>query len=197
MKKKLRDLLFLVIGGIVIGAIGITATTHVLSSNEVKYTDSDGNVKDVQQAIEELYVKFSKVATNIETLPTGVKAIIYLDPTDLTKECDQFNSTSTSGTKTGCMKWYAFKEDDESYTMILDHNATSEVAWNSDNVNTSMKEVQAELDNLEDITKWQVTPRLIQAVEVADITGKSSYFDTTCESGCSTGENKYLSLIHI
>ena len=203
MKKILRDILFLVMGGIVVNIIGITATTYVLSSNEVKYTDPDGNVKDVQQSIEELYVKLDNVATNVKTLPTGVKAIIYLDPTDLTKECNQFNSTiGGTGTKNGCMKWYAFKEDDTSYTMILDHNTIAGVAWNSDNVNTSKKEIQTELDKLyppeeETPTNWKVKPRLITAQEVADITGNTNWnqnffdFDANCKSGCSTGENKY------
>ncbi|MBP3921136.1 MAG: hypothetical protein J6D28_06200, partial [Bacilli bacterium] len=36
---------------------------------------------------------------------------------------------SPTGVKTGCMKWYAFEEDANSYKMILDHNTTKGVAW--------------------------------------------------------------------
>ncbi len=61
----------------------------------------------------------------------GVLAIIYLDPTDLTKECNEKNSVSITGTNTGCMKWYVYKDDGTNYTMISDHNITDTIAWNS------------------------------------------------------------------
>ena len=188
MKKILRDILFLVMGGVVIGGIGITATNYAIGANEVKYTDLEGNEKDVKQAIDGLYVKLDKVATNIETLPTGVKAIVYLDPTDLTKECNQFNSTSTTGTKSGCMKWYAYAEDDESYTMILDHNTTAKV-----------KGSEASSQLTTDTAGWSGNPRLIHAQEVADITGNTSwtargsgfYFNGNTSGSQTTGSNIY------
>ncbi|MBP3920696.1 MAG: hypothetical protein J6D28_03930, partial [Bacilli bacterium] len=36
---------------------------------------------------------------------------------------------SPTGVKTGCMKWYAFEEDANSYKMILDHNIAVHVGW--------------------------------------------------------------------
>ena len=65
----------------------------------------------------------------------GLLAIIYLDPTDLTKECNAGNLApiTDEGPNTGCMKWYAYKEDANTYTMIADHNITGTVAWNSTN----------------------------------------------------------------
>ena len=57
------------------------------------------------------------------------KAIVYLDPTNLTNYCDSKNVTSTTGTKSGCMKWYVYEEDSKNYTMILDHNTTATYAW--------------------------------------------------------------------
>ncbi len=62
-------------------------------------------------------------------------AIVYLDPTDLTKECNEKNSVSTAGTNTGCMKWYAYKDEDGKYIMIADHNITGTVAWTSESNN--------------------------------------------------------------
>ena len=78
-----------------------------------------------------------EVITNIPVNGhTGVKAIVYLDPTDITAECNEvlaagnINSNgSKTGIKSGCMKWYAYEEDDTTYTMILDHNTTAKVAW--------------------------------------------------------------------
>ena len=108
-----------------------------------------------------------EVASNGETY----KAIVYLDPTDLTKTCDASNSVSTTGTKEGCMKWYAYKDDGTNYTMILDHNTTALVAWNSSGSNSEMNEVAVSLTS--DTATWAsgLNPRLIIADEVAEITG--------------------------
>ncbi len=179
-----------------------------ISGNTCNFTGTNLNQKLYYKIIAsnddgKIYENNGSVTTGSESnvivtdIPTGTKAIIYLDPTDLTKKCNQLNSTVGGTAKSGCMKWYAFKEDDTSYTMLLDHNTTAKVAWNSDNINTSMKEVQTELNNLVNVTKWEVTPRLIHAQEIANITGKSSIysfrFDSNCSlrGECSIGENKY------
>lgn len=60
---------------------------------------------------------------------TGVKKIVYLDPTNLNKKCTESDVKSDDEIKSGCMKWYAYKEDDNSYTMILDHNTTNLANW--------------------------------------------------------------------
>ena len=255
--KRILNIIFGILGLIIGGGIGITATTYVLQANEIEYK----NNKSVQEAIEELYTMAQNSGGSTETLPlgsvtvsgtqitipytgnypniycvygttenygsegtissnncsfsgssnttyyykivatdntgriyegsgsattlsgptrvltdlpTGVKAIVYLDPTDISKSCNASNSTEGDGIS-GCMKWYAFSEDDTSYTMILDHNTTAKVAWNSDRVNTSMKEVQTELNNLVSEAKWKVMPRLIHAQEIANITGNTSW----------------------
>ncbi len=113
---------------------------------------------------------------------TGVLKIVYLDPTDLTNSCDASNINSDTETKTGCMKWYAYADDATTYTMILDHNTTATVAWNSDNDNSSMKEVAEQLTN--DIVGWNssLSPRLITADEVAQITGNTSWNSATATS---------------
>ena len=61
----------------------------------------------------------------------GVLAIVYLDPTDLTKECnkDNLEAITEGGPNTGCMKWYAYKDEDGKYTMIADHNITGTLKW--------------------------------------------------------------------
>ena len=103
------------------------------------------------------------------------KAIVYLDPTDLTKYCDASNSVSTTGTKEGCMKWYAYSDNGTNYEMILDHNTTATVAWNSTGNNSEMKEVKKTLE--EDTEKWNssLNTRLITANEVAIITNNINF----------------------
>ncbi len=78
----------------------------------------------------------------------GVLAIVYLDPTDLSATCNEENSDSTTGTNTGCMKWYAYKDENNQYTMIADHNITGAVAWyaedydNTQGPKTALEELQ-------------------------------------------------------
>jgi hypothetical protein len=112
------------------------------------------------------------------------KGIVYLDPTDLTNVCDETNSVSSTGTKTGCMKWYIFAEDDNSYKLILNHNTTATVVWNSSGSNSSMNEVKTALTK--DVSLWEssikASARLITADEVAAITGNTTFNSSTSNS---------------
>ena len=100
---------------------------------------------------------------------------IYYNP-ETGKKCT--TAVSTPGTNSGCMKWYAFNDDDKSSTVnvILDHNTTAKVAWNLTGNNSEMKEVKKALEN--DTSNWKrdLNPRLITANEVAKIT-KHPTFD--------------------
>lgn len=133
---------------------------------------------------------------------TGVKAIVYLDPINLNRKCTESDVNSDTGTKTGCMKWYAYADDGTNYTMILDHNTTAAVAWNESGDNSSGPvTVNEQLSR--DITGWNssLNPRLITADEVATIVGDAGwdssspsstawfYFDTRNEN--RTNEGKY------
>ena len=97
------------------------------------------------------------------------------------KKCT--TAVSTPGTKSGCMKWYAFNDDDKSSTVnvILDHNTTAKVAWNSTGYNYEMKEVADTLET--DTSNWKsdLNPRLIEANEIAKITGHPT-FDASKEN---------------
>ena len=112
------------------------------------------------------------------------KAIVYLDPSNLEATCNASNSVSATGTTIGCMKWYAYAETDSTYDLILDHNTTAKVQYNSDKINTSMKEIKDALTN--DTSTWESTlnARLITAGEIATITGNTEFDeDTTTSSG--------------
>ena len=111
---------------------------------------------------------------------TAVTAVYYNPETG--KKCDDYTEkNSTTGTKSGCMKWYVFndKEGNATVNVILDHNTTANVAWNSTGSNSEMKEVKIKLE--EDTKDWENTARLITANEVAKITGNTD-FDVSKEN---------------
>ena len=91
--------------------------------------------------------------------------IVYYNP-ETKKKCEKANSTT--GTKSGCMKWYVFNDDGENaaVNVILDHNTTTNVAWRS---------TKTTLEN--DTSNWKsdLNPRLITANEVAKITGNTGF----------------------
>ena len=114
------------------------------------------------------------------TKTKGLLKIVYLDPTDYTKKCDSKNSISTTGTKEGCMKWYAYAETDTTYDLILDHNTTALVAWNSSGKSADgMNEVKTALEI--DTKNWIEESRLISADEIAEITGAKAALDWTSD----------------
>ena len=100
---------------------------------------------------------------------------VYYNP-ETGKKCDDYTeANSTKETKNGCMKWYVFndKEGNATVNVILDHNTTANVAWNSTGNNSEMKEVKIKLE--EDTKDWKNTARLITANEVAKITGNTDW----------------------
>ena len=111
-----------------------------ITIDEYKATIENGEVTTVEKgscSSSENSNFGGQVITEIpSTGHTGVKAIVYLDPTDITIECNAElaaanvnENGSPTGIKSGCMKWYAFKEDDKTYTMLLDHNTTAAITW--------------------------------------------------------------------
>ena len=105
---------------------------------------------------------------------------VYYNP-ETGKKCSESESKSTTGTKNGCMKWYVFndKEGNATVNVIIDHNTTAGVAYNSTGNNSEMKEVANALKT--DTKEWKNTARLITANEVAKITGHPT-FDASKEN---------------
>ncbi len=111
--------------------------------------------------------------------------VIYYNP-ETNRKCSvtDYNeniNASNVGNKTGCMKWYTFNDEnlsDTTVNLILDHNTTVSVAFNSKNISTSMKEVTASL--VSDTSTWDksLNARLIKATEIAQIVSYND-FDST------------------
>ena len=107
---------------------------------------------------------------------------IYFNP-ETKKICNQSDAVSTTGTKTGCMKWYIYSDENKNnFNMILDHNTTAKVAYNSTGSNSEMKEVKTALES--DTSTWDksLNARLITANEIAKITGNTSFDEKTSTS---------------
>lgn len=160
--------------GIVITAVicivGTSYATYELTAKSIAFDreDSKLNSEDVQGAIDEI----AKMVKNWPVYSDGTA--IYYNP-ETNTQCDEATAVSTTGTKTGCMKWYVYSDaGNESATVnaILDHNTTSILSWNSSGNNADgMNEVKTALDN--DTATWnkKLKARLISADDIAKITG--------------------------
>ena len=169
-----------------VGATGTYSTKIPTGTDVGTYTVyykvvGDSNHNDVAERSLNVTIKPTGPTKVKPTSTDTHKGIVYLDPTNLKNSCNALNSVSGTGTKTGCMKWYIYSEDNNSYTMILDHNTTSGagVAYNSTNSNGEMKEVKTALES--DTSTWDksLKARLITANEVAKITGNTSFDEKT------------------
>ena len=119
--------------------------------------------------------KVEKVSTT-KSFKNGTA--VYYNPVSGEKCTGYTEANSKTGTNSGCMKWYVFndKEGNATVNVILDHNTTAKVVWNSTGNNSEMKEVADALKT--DTSAWKNTARLITANEVAKIT-KHPTFDAT------------------
>ena len=132
----------------------ITVDGFVFTYDGKKLTEA-GETKEEEKEEEKEDVKKYKVYTN--------GTAVYYNP-ETGKKCSKEEAKSTTWTKSGCMKWYAFNDDDKSSTVnvILDHNTTAKVVYNSSGVALET-----------DTSNWKsdLNPRKITASEVAKITG--------------------------
>ena len=127
--------------------------------------------------------------------------VVYFDVDNGTK-CTSSEAVSTTGTKSGCMKFYAFNDDGGTKVkLLLDHNTTASITWNSDGSNVNgPKEALIQLKMDTNDWKGTETPenytmdqtgqtsnakytidyspykaRLITAQEIAEITGNTDW----------------------
>ena len=153
-----------------------------------KYTVKNGKVESGNFCVDGYTIEYKngqskKISDTCEVLYQVYEngTAIYFNP-ETGKVCNQNDAVSTTGTKTGCMKWYTFNDEGsktETVNMILDHNTTATVAYNSTGSNSEMKEVKTALDN--DTSTWDssLKARLITANEIAKITGNTSFDEKT------------------
>ena len=150
--------------------ISVKGSTPDNGNIEIK----NSSVKSYDIGIDGYVVRNGKVEKVSTTKSFKNGTAVYYNPETETK-CKSSEAVSTPGTNSGCMKWYVFndKEGNATVNVILDHNTTANVAWNSTRSNSEMKEVKKALEN--DTKDWKNTARLITANEVAKITGYTSW----------------------
>ena len=160
------------------------------------------NAKVMVRADKDVRVSGIRVKEKTKTYANG--EVVYFNVTTGIKcsESEYTETQSNTGVKSGCMKFYAFNDDGgQTLNLLLDHNTTGYVLWNSSASNVNgPKEVIEQLQ--EDTSSWQgtITPtnytmdqtgqtsnakytidyssykaRLITANEVAQITGNTSW----------------------
>ena len=185
-----------------------TSGTIKISNGQVT-TDSKITVGSYEVAYNPTTKKYEATEKGNATKTYTNGEIVYFNVDNGTK-CSNYTETqSNTGTKSGCMKFYAFNDDGkDTVNLILDHNTTATVAWNSSGSNASgPSEV---LTQLNDDTKTWVgteTPsnytmdqstqgskakytidysnykaRLITAQEVAQITGNTTWDEKTANN---------------
>ena len=150
--------------------ISVKGSTPDNGNIEIK----NSSVKSYDIGIDGYVVRNGKVDKVSTTKSFKNGTAVYYNP-ETGNKCSKEAAKSTTGTKSGCMKWYVFndKEGNATVNVILDHNTTANVAWNLTGNNSEMKEVKKALEN--DTKDWKNTARLITANEVAKITGYTSW----------------------
>ena len=156
--------------------ISVKGSTPDNGNIEIK----NSSVKSYDIGIDGYVVRNGKVEKVSTTKSFKNGTAVYYNPVSGEK-CKSSEAVSTTGTKSGCMKWYVFndKEGNATVNVILDHNTTARVAWNSTGNNSEMKEVADALKK--DTRTWKNTARLITANEIAKITEKTG-FDASKEN---------------
>ncbi len=176
MKKFLnlikKNIFGIIISGIVFGSVGVYAGTKFYANGILVSAPTGSNLGSnttLQNALDDLYNKINNYTKKYEN-----GTAIYYNPTTGEK-CTSSSAVSTTGTKNGCMKWYTFNDEEgsTSVNLILDHNTTSVVAYNSSGNNSEMNEVARTLSN--DTKDWVVGARLITANEVAKISKNTNW----------------------
>ena len=135
----------------------------------------EGAVKNYNLGIDGYYITKDEVEKVSTTTQFKNGKIVYYNPVSGEKCTGYTETNSTTGKNSGCMKWYVFndKEGNATVNVILDHNTTARVAWNSTGNNSEMKEVADALKK--DTRTWKNTARLITANEIAKITEKTGF----------------------
>ena len=164
-------------GNICIGSNGVVTKASLKINNYVVSYDGKETVTTDLDEIEDITCDGASTddttdTDEVTTLYTNGTAIYYNPETNAT--CTEAEAVSTTGTKTGCMKWYTFNDSEGATTvnMILNHNTTATIVWSS-------RDTSLESDISTWATSVKATARLIEADEVAQITGNTTFNGVT------------------
>lgn len=127
-------------------------------------TDASGNKKTKKRTI---IVGCTCSESNTCTVYNDGQPVYFNVTTG--KKCSESEAISVGGTKSGCMKFYAFNDNNSScyVNLLLGHNSTPKVAWASSG--TTMKEVITALNN--DTSSWVNTEYINETIDGFDYSG--------------------------
>lgn len=119
---------------------------------------------------------------------------IYFNP-ETSSLCTEGEAVSTAGTKTGCMKWYAYNDNKNEYRLklILDHNTTPSCQWNdTGKIVDGSTILNSKLKN--DTQTWdkELNPRIISAYEIKKLVSNQSFDGTRYTNIPITSEYNFL-----
>ena len=156
-----------------LNSMGVSVKGSTPDNGNIEIKNS--SVKSYDIGIDGYVVRNGKVDKVSTTKSFKNGTAVYYNPVSREKCTGYTEANSITGKNSGCMKWYVFndKEGNATVNVILDHNTTAGVAYNSTGNNSEMKEVKKALEN--DTKDWKNTARLITANEVAKITGYTSW----------------------
>ena len=120
--------------------------------------------------------------------------VIYFNP-ETSSICTEGEAVSTAGTKTGCMKWYAYNDNKNEYRLklILDHNTTPSCQWNdTGKIVDGSTILNSKLKN--DTQTWdkELNPRIISAYEIKKLVSNQSFDGTRYTNIPITSEYNFL-----
>ena len=155
-----------------LNSMGVSVKGSTPDNGTIKIENKE--VKSYDIGIDGYVVSNGEVEKVSTTKKIDNGTAVYYNP-ETGKKCNKEEAVSETGTKSGCMKWYVFndKEGNATVNVILDHNTTANVAWNSTGNNSEMKEVADALKK--DTGTWKNTARLITPNEIAKITGNTGF----------------------
>ena len=155
-----------------LNSMGVSVKGSIPDNGTIKI--ESGSVKSYDIGIDGYVVSNGEIEKVSTTKSIENGTAVYYNP-ETGKKCSKEEVKSTTGTKSGCMKWYVFNDNEGNATVnvILDHNTKANETWNSTGNNSEMKEVKIALEN--DTKDWKNTARLITANEVAKITGNTDF----------------------
>ena len=162
--------------------ISMTDVVKVSLYNGTKEKDivSDGDCRDGYEYIQSVTSEGGPYY--VRASGKTYKGIAYLNPKDLSVECDETNSQIGTGeaNPSGCMRFYVYDDSGVSYKMILDHNTTAKastsISFNDDGTNVAVDDLATYLS--EDTKGWAGNPRLMTGEEIATITNTTTYNGT-------------------
>ena len=134
------------------GGVSSTDTTMTVGDYDVKYNQENNKYEATEKG--NTYITYTNGEVVYFNVTTGEKCT----------SSDYTETQSNTGTKSGCMKFYAFNDDGgDTVNLILDHNTTATVAWNNTYKNDSGSIINAKgpkelLDQLKtDTSSWKGT----------------------------------------